>query len=181
MKGFLLSLFAVLGLSMTAQDYTELSLYAWANNKDYYFDLTTTDGDIYTGTGFTLDGATDAAGIYVVTRDWSIQYGCPEGEWYELTTDGTPVDLILGAPNGCWMWDNTIVAADHIWFCVSKAQLVVNQSENSPWGGSGIVGVASDTEVGATYYTIQGVKVENPISGQLYIKKQGSKVSKVVF
>ncbi len=44
---------------------------------------------------------------------------------------------------------------------------------------SAIDDIEADNNAVVEYYTIQGVRVDNPSNG-LYIKKQGNKVSKVV-
>ena len=47
---------------------------------------------------------------------------------------------------------------------------------------AGVDDVTADNDVNAPveYYTLQGVRVENPSAGQLYIKRQGKSVSKVI-
>lgn len=48
-------------------------------------------------------------------------------------------------------------------------------------GTTGVDDIATDTDDNApvTYYTLQGVQVENPTAG-LYIARQGNQVSKVL-
>lgn len=181
MRKFLLSLMVVCGLAAAAEEYAPLYLFVWDNdaNKGFNFELTSTDGVVYNGTGFDAEGGTNLAGIQVVNTEWTVVYGCPAGEWYELKTDGTPVQLVLGGPNGCWMWDATIAPADHVWFNADKAELVVNQSADSPWGSNSLQSAVVDN-AGAVYYNLLGMPVANPSAGRIYIKKQGDKVSKVV-
>ena len=49
-------------------------------------------------------------------------------------------------------------------------------------GGSGVEDItATDENAPAEYYNLQGVRVANPAAGNLYIKRQGTKTTKVVF
>lgn len=50
----------------------------------------------------------------------------------------------------------------------------------STGGSTGIDAVAVDTDAPVVYFDIQGRRVENPASGGIYIRRQGSKVSKVM-
>ena len=47
---------------------------------------------------------------------------------------------------------------------------------------SSVANVAVDNNIDAPaeYYDLQGVKISNPQSGKLYIKRQGSTVSKLI-
>lgn len=38
--------------------------------------------------------------------------------------------------------------------------------------------IGTDADVAPEYYNLQGVRIANPTPGQLYIKRQGAKVSK---
>lgn len=47
--------------------------------------------------------------------------------------------------------------------------------------GSGAVdGIATDLDSPIEYYTLQGIKVNNPAKGQIYIIRQGNKVTKAI-
>ena len=44
---------------------------------------------------------------------------------------------------------------------------------------SGVNSVASDYNVTAEYYNLQGMRVDSPVSGQIYVKRQAGKAIKV--
>ena len=46
---------------------------------------------------------------------------------------------------------------------------------------SGIGSVETDLTEPAVYYNLQGMKIENPTPGNLYIRRQGDKVSKIIY
>ena len=48
-------------------------------------------------------------------------------------------------------------------------------------GGAGVEDFNTDSEGGAEYFTLMGVKVEEPVAGQLYICRRGSKAEKVIY
>lgn len=48
-------------------------------------------------------------------------------------------------------------------------------------GNTGIDGITTDDNVPATYFNLQGIRVDNPAKGQIYIRRQGSKVSKLIY
>lgn len=118
-------------------------------------------------------------------------------------------DIVIenGEPNFAWIIDdveklwmvanvgvdgdgNTVFTQDGDW-CLFNDQLGIT----TPWkeaitvfdyyigigAESGIKDIEGvDENAPAEYYNLQGVKVANPTPGQLYIVKQGSKVSKVI-
>lgn len=49
------------------------------------------------------------------------------------------------------------------------------------WGGDTAVEDIEDTNLPVEYYNMQGMRVETPISGQVYIRKQGTQASCVIF
>ena len=48
-------------------------------------------------------------------------------------------------------------------------------------GGAGVEDINTDSEGAAEYFTLMGVKVEEPVAGQLYICRRGSKAEKVIY
>ena len=65
----------------------------------------------------------------------------------------------------------------------AKGTVQINQinvyCENDLSGVEDIIAGEEDNNAPVEYYNINGVRVENPAAG-LYIKRQGSKVSKVI-
>lgn len=49
------------------------------------------------------------------------------------------------------------------------------------YAGIGSIDAECDDDAPTIYYNLQGLKVENPLPGQLYIVKKGSKSSKIIF
>lgn len=48
-------------------------------------------------------------------------------------------------------------------------------------GNAGIDEVEADTNAPAEYFNLQGIRVANPTKGNIYIKRQGSKVTKIAY
>ena len=61
---------------------------------------------------------------------------------------------------------------DNLWMLVD----MVNVSSE---GDAGVAGVIAEENAPVEYFNLQGVRVDNPSNG-IFIKRQGSKVSKVV-
>lgn len=57
--------------------------------------------------------------------------------------------------------------------------LVFSADSNDP-RPSGVEGLESDTNI-PVYYNLQGVRIDNPIKGEIYIMKKGNKAVKVIF
>ena len=71
--------------------------------------------------------------------------------------------------------DYTFTAADQL----PKLFITYSKKEG---GNTGVDDVTvNDENAPVEYYNLQGVRVENPAPGQLYIKRQGSKATKVLF
>ena len=71
--------------------------------------------------------------------------------------------------------DYTFTAADQ------QPKLFITYSKKEG-GNTGVDDVTvNDENAPVEYYNLQGVRVENPAPGQLYIKRQGSKATKVLF
>lgn len=49
------------------------------------------------------------------------------------------------------------------------------------FGTNGIVEPGINADVEAEYFTIEGIRVENPVEGQLYIQRRGSSVRKIIY
>lgn len=46
---------------------------------------------------------------------------------------------------------------------------------------SGIDGITADDNAPAEYFNLQGIRVDSPRTGNIYIRRQGSKAAKVIF
>lgn len=102
--------------------------------------------------------------------DWdSVNYGGKEGdklnvgESYKLMEKGRNLSLASGSA------ENVTLHLD-----LNKQELLILDS-----AGSELIVIDADTVV--KYYNMQGIRVDNPIRGQIYIVKSGSKARKVIF
>lgn len=59
-------------------------------------------------------------------------------------------------------------------------QWTASQATIITWKQEGVTDVTIDESATPEYYNLQGVKVDNPEAGQLYIVRRGSQVSKVI-
>jgi hypothetical protein len=71
-----------------------------------------------------------------------------------------------GAVNGFYSWKSPVVM---------KPVITLPDLTNV-----GVTDVAVDADAAPEYFNLQGIRVENPESGQIYIRRQGNTTSKVV-
>ena len=102
--------------------------------------------------------ATPAAIEYVGTGIWEAQL--PAEAKYVYFTDGASADR-----------------GDNKLFAVEDEKTYTPETE----GVTGVEAVAIDANAAAVYYNLQGVRVANPAAGQVYIKVNGKKATKVQF
>lgn len=114
--------------------------------------------------------------INILTNDWDVindgshRYGAAAGVNNALTAGSTTAFTITGdatwsIPNGTYDF-----VVDF-----NSMELTVTISE-----GTGAVDSLVNSNSEAVYYNLQGVKVNNPVKGGIYVVKQGNKTSKVV-
>lgn len=148
------------------------------------------DSEIFTeGTAvtfYTVDSEAIAIDQYTIPSiyvDNSVGYS---GDWYlySLTDDDeNPTTEVYGT----WDMDQQILTWDN-WYSYcpymdywlglcGETKLYFDNLESN-----GISSVVKDnTNADPVYYNIQGMKVQNPTAGQLYIVKQGNKTTKQIF
>lgn len=117
---------------------------------------------------FTLEGVTLEAGVQfkVADESWgTINYGTSAAIVLE-----EPVVLVYNGPN-CSVADT--MEDVNVEFNLTDKTLKLTKA-------SGIKSALNDNSE-AVYYNIQGIRVANPVEGNLYIMKKGAKVSKVAF
>lgn len=115
--------------------------------------------------------------------------GNPDFYWY---IDGQE-QIWMVANVGVDGEGNTVFSQDGDWCLFNPDQGIVTTWKegttvfdyyigvgNNGGGTEGVEAIESNDNAPAEYYNLQGVKVANPTPGQLYIVKQGSKVSKVI-
>ena len=86
--------------------------------------------------------------------------------------DGEPLDYTTAGAykislpeEGIW---EILIDPENTQICFSKTDV------------NGISSVANDSNAPAVYYNMQGMQIANPAAGQIYIVKQGNKVSKII-
>ena len=159
-----------------ALDYPETSLgtyhgptYLWLGSKEInYFVIPGVPAGATIKMGVESHKNTDARGVELSVNGETLK--APNGsavelpttyaeqEWLVPATAAATNDVQIYNTNGC-----------HIYFIT-----VTGDSSTSA-----ISNVAVDENAPVEYYNLQGVRVENPANG-LYIKRQGSSVSKVI-
>lgn len=125
--------------------------------------LTTTDGNLYTLANVNISKDDE---FKIADANWgSVNYGADEA-----VAPNTAVTLVY---NGGNIKLTESVENATVEFNLSEKTLKVST------GGS--VGAISVDGQQAVYYNLQGVKVANPVEGNIYIVKKGTKVSKIAF
>lgn len=78
--------------------------------------------------------------------------------------------------------ENTRDAANPFTFKAADMKPLLNITYTKKDDGTGVDDVmVNDVNAPVEYYNLQGMRVENPAAGQLYIKRQGSKATKILF
>ncbi len=141
-------------------------------------------------------GEWDPTKVVALTKDGYTFTGDVEmaGGWFSFLTVAGSWDggqRYGAATNGAEVYTNTAVpfqAGDNafniqsfteypvtVHFVVDFASSTVTIAQVS-----GVESIAAETTATAEYFNLQGIRVANPVAGQLYIVKQGNKVSKVL-
>lgn len=99
-------------------------------------------------------------GIFSVLKNW---------KWVDLSSLGEVVGLYFRM----YTTDSSIYGPNTAsYFCLDRLQVYEAES-------TGIEATKADCNAPVEYYTLQGVRVENPSNG-VFIKKQGTKTEKVI-
>lgn len=144
-----------------ADIYVRGGMNGWGTEDAWKF--TTTDGNKYTLANVSIDAATE---FKIADASWgTINYGASDPVALNtpvvLEYNGGNIKLAESVENG------TLV------FNLSDKTLTVYTPD--------AVGIISSDNQPAVYYNLQGVKVANPVEGNIYIVKKGTKVSKIAF
>ncbi len=133
--------------------------------------------------GYTYYGAVDMAGGWfslcekasATADDWT-----GVGTRWGAMSDGAEVknQEAIAFINGENAF-NIVSFADYpktLYFTVNFKEKTVTVSDKE----TGVESIDADNNVNAEYYNLQGIRVNEPVKGQLYIVRQGNKVSKVI-
>ncbi len=141
--------------------YLRGSMNNWEAVDEWKF--TTTDGELFLLDNVTLEAGTS---FKVADASWgTINYGASA----TFAID-EPVVLVYNGPN-CSVSET--FENINVKFSLSDKTLILTKT-------TGIESIA-DENAECEYYNIQGMRVANPVEGNLYIMKKGTKVSKVAF
>ncbi len=135
--------------------------YAYAYNE---YNQVVNTGDFYMSYFFT-----DAGQTY-----YDPNYVCAETP-SETQISWPVVGEGLTAPEISGQW-SVVSDLGFLMYMAEKATLTLD-SDN---GETGITDIISGNDAPAVYYNLQGVQVANPTAGQIYIVKNGNKVSKQI-
>ena len=109
-------------------------------------------------------------------------------EWVQICNPSNWTQLDNGEYEG--------TSADRIYAATAEMISVINNKKEVIINGSNVVLTAikysngtgavndiqiSDNDAPVVYYNLQGIRVANPAAGNIYIKKQGNKATKVIF
>lgn len=129
----------------------------------------TKEGDKY------VYSANVKAGNFGIAAMYTFNNNSVQGAWYSATDNGEISDTgnFVASPNGSKNYNSTLTG-DYKFIFDPEAETLTVEAVNAS-----IDEIANDS-VEAVYYNLQGVRVDNPSKGQLYIKKQGAIVSKII-
>lgn len=91
------------------------------------------------------------------------------------STEGATSFTVTNLIEGIYSYEYSVVAVFTGYESQPSAPMIVNIEP------SGINDIISATDAPAGFYTLQGIRVDNPVSGQIYIRVEGGKASKVRF
>lgn len=146
MKRILLFLFVLIGfISANAQEAGNYYLYAYdnTNSANIYIPLTSTDGDMFSATGYTLNASTDLNCIQVIYGNWEKTYAPAAGTWPKVKL-GTVISLEDGGTGSGWIYGWTLSESNYIFFQLSTLKLAISANSENPITSSG--GSSSDYE-----------------------------------
>lgn len=157
------------------------SFNAWnPNDSDY---LMTKNGDTYTFT-FPLVEEGTAFKIKTAEDNWSTSWGA---EGYEGMASDETVPVVLNEEMNSWLNSPTNFSVSEslkdmkVTFVRSNDPSVAAKITVTGTPTSGIEAVeAAADQMPAVYYNMQGIRVANPVAGQLYIVTRGATVAKEI-
>lgn len=136
-----------------------------------------------TGSGFWFDNSEDGSGMY--------EEGFPfNAEGIRFFVDGWPTEDIydeIAAAGACSRLEDGVMTIENMYFGSTENPLAYYWfGENSPitmqftLNMTGVEDIAVDENAPVKYYNLQGMEIVNPEKGQVVIKTQGKKATKVV-
>lgn len=134
-----------------------------------------------------VDGVemSDFTGMQPINEDALISFEAANGEtiWYRLSKVEATVNALAENADGFTLYENPFKVGDNntLEFYAESAAGVKSEIKTLKFSViTGIEGVEVDAVNGVVeYFNLQGVKVEAPANG-LYIRRQGTKVEKVI-
>lgn len=128
-------------ISISAQESGNYYLYAYdkTNSANIYIPLTSTDGDMYSATGYTFNSSTDLSGIQVIYGNWEKMYAPAADTWPEVKL-GTTISLEEGGTGSGWVYGWTLSETNYIFFQLSTLTLAISANSENPITSGGSTG-----------------------------------------
>ncbi len=144
-------------------------------------------------TGYLIVNATDPERVHVEYSDCGFFYGSYPlvlySEAHDWLNEGYSADQV---PESLWgkmkdgvitfdegTADNNLLAAK----ILTSPAAIYGRKLEITLPSAGVVAVEADdlSDAPVVYYNLQGIQTAHPVSGQLYIKRQGNKSEKIIF
>ncbi|MCC8036662.1 MAG: hypothetical protein LIP02_00775 [Bacteroidales bacterium] len=143
--------------------------------------ITLNDRDTYTG-----EVEIPATGLLTVFNGYTTS-NYPDGPYgrsysmseINLTQLDQTVELPLSEYTGTWYW--TLNNAEYYvaWVEYDPVMLTLSFTSTAISGVENVI-VDNDQNAPVEYYNLQGIRVANPTPGQIYIRRQGNTVTKII-
>lgn len=98
----------------------------------------------------------------------------PYGSGIRKNTTPTTIDLVINGENKSFPFKPTSnrIGLKGCWMKILKV---------TDEGNTGIDEVEADNNAPIEYFNLQGIRVTNPVKGNVYVKRQGSEVTKILY
>lgn len=129
-----------------------------------------------------VDGITTTTGLPIGTEGFKVKVWTGTSDIYYITGDETPislnewVQLIPDTSDGARIYIDGATAEKtyDVQFDLATTKIKVNET-------AGVENIATDSNnEAAVYYNMQGIRVNRPVAGQMYIVRQGATVTKAL-
>lgn len=147
----------------------DVAVAAKGDNGTYTYDVTIDDAG--NGSGY-------FAFITVTGSDWDSEVNT--GDRYGAPAQDTPVTL--GTPQAIALYAAGVNASASKSWMIAPGKYSVKvdlKSMQLTVGNSGVENVAADADSPAEYFNLQGIRIDNPVRGNIYIRRQGTSATKI--
>lgn len=95
-----------------------------------------------------------------------------------ITLNNGVIDIPAGSVRYKWPVSEDPTTASYVWYTSRRQQ--ASRLTFNPATGVDMHVADADTDAPAEYYTLQGIRVSNPRSGEILIRRQGARTAKVI-